>query len=64
MAKTLERKQRGLPVFDFSSGNVGNLPQNQTFFSKVDLTIHQDLPVELKLVAEGIKAGAGRPRGS
>ena len=25
MAETVERKVRGLPTFDFSSGNVGNL---------------------------------------
>lgn len=57
MAKAAERKQKGLPVFDFSSGNVGNLPLNQTFFSKVELRINQGLPTELRVLAEGLKEG-------
>lgn len=57
MAKAVERKQRGLPVFDFSSGNVDNLPLNQTFFNKFELSINQDLPIELRILAEGLKEG-------
>lgn len=57
MAKAVERKQKGLPVFDFSSGNVGNLPLNQTFFNKFELSINQDLPIELRILAEGLKEG-------
>ena len=57
MAKAVERQQKGLPVFDFSSGNVGNLPLNQTFFSKAELRINQGLPIELRVLAEGVKEG-------
>ena len=31
MAKAVERKMKGLPTFDFSSGNVGNLLLRQKF---------------------------------
>lgn len=57
MAKAIERKQKGLPVFDFSSGNVGNLALNQTFFDKFELRINRELPSELKMLAEGLKEG-------
>jgi len=57
MAKAVERQQKGLPVFDFSSGNVGNLPLNQAFFSKVEFAINQNLPKELTVLAEGLKEG-------
>lgn len=57
MAKAVERRQKGLPVFDFSSGNVGNLVLNQTFFENFELRIKEGLPPELKMLAEGLKEG-------
>jgi len=68
MAKAVERKQKGLPVFDFSSGNVGNLPLNSALFSRVEIKINNSLPVELKILAKGLKEGLlssyyPRPRG-
>ena len=68
MAKAVERKQRDLPVFDFSSGNVGNLPLNSALFSRVEIEINDSLPVELKPLAEGLRDGLLRsyypqPRG-
>jgi len=57
MAKAVEREQKGLPVFDFSSGNVGNLPLNQPLFNKIEIQINENLPDELKTVAEGLKEG-------
>lgn len=57
MAKAVERKQKDLPVFDFSSGNVGNLPLNQRLFSKIEIRINDGLPAELKTLAEGLRDG-------
>lgn len=57
MAKAVERTRRGLPVFDFSSGNVGNLALNQTLFSRFELEANKDLPAELRVLAEGLKEG-------
>ena len=57
MAKAVERKQKHLPVFDFSSGNVGNLPLNSALFSRVEIEINDNLPVELKTLAKGLKQG-------
>jgi len=57
MAKAVERKQKSLPVFDFSSGNVGNLALNQNFFSKFELKVNENLPAELKMIAEGLREG-------
>jgi len=57
MAKAVERRQKGLPVFDFSSGNVGNLALNQRFFSDFELKVSGDLPAELRMLAEGLREG-------
>lgn len=57
MAKAVERMQKGLPVFDFSSGNVGNLALNQTFFSKFELRANESLPAELRILAEALEKG-------
>lgn len=57
MAKAAERKQKGLPVFDFSSGNVGALALNQLFFSKLEIRANKDLPFELRGLSEGLKEG-------
>ena len=68
MAKAVERKLRGLQVFDFSSGNIGNLLLNQAIFSRFELRVSDSLPKELKLIAEGLRKGVidsyyPRPRG-
>jgi len=57
MAKAVERKQTGLPVIDFSSGNVGKLALNQVFFDKFELKVNSKLPTELKLLADGLQDG-------
>lgn len=57
MAKAIERKQKGLPVFDFSSGNVGNLALNQELFSIFELKVNRHLPAELRPLAEGLREG-------
>ena len=57
MAKAVKRKQKGLLVYDFSSGNVGNLPLNRALFSRIEIKINDNLPVELKTLAKGLKKG-------
>jgi len=57
MAKAVERKERGLEVFDFSSGNIGNLLVSQTIFGKFELTVNDSVPAELKGIVEGLREG-------
>ncbi|RLI17501.1 hypothetical protein DRO54_11440 [Candidatus Bathyarchaeota archaeon] len=57
MAKAVERKMKGLPTFDFSSGNVGNLLLRQKFFEVFKIEISEFLPKELKQIAEGLREG-------
>lgn len=57
MARALDRKQKGLPVYDFSSGNVGNLPLNLPLFTGFEIEINNKLTVELKTLAEGVADG-------
>ena len=57
MAKAVERKMKGLPTFDFSSGNVGNLLLRQKFFEVFKIEISESLPKELKQIAEGLREG-------
>ena len=57
MAKAVERKMKGLPTFDFSSGNVGNLLLRQKFFEVFKIEINESLPKELKQIAEGLREG-------
>lgn len=57
MAKAIERTQKDLPVFDFSSGNVGNLALNQKFFSKFEIRLNENLPSKLRMLAMGLREG-------
>lgn len=57
MAKATERELKGLPVVDFSSGNVGKLPLNKTLFRKVEIEVDDGLSGGLRLIAEAIKKG-------
>ena len=57
MAKAIERKLRGLQVFDFSSGNIGNLLLNQKLFGKFEIKIEESSPDELRRIADGLKNG-------
>lgn len=57
MVNAAERREKGLPVFDFSSGNVGNLALNQKLFAKLDLEVNDNLPAGLKMVADGLREG-------
>jgi len=57
MAKVIERRLRGLQVFDFSSGNIGNLLLNQQVFGEFEIKGGQSLPKELRQIAEGLREG-------
>jgi len=57
MAKAVERKMEGLPTFDFSSGNVGNLLLRQRLFESFSIEVDKSLPAELRQIAEGLRDG-------
>ncbi|NLE96233.1 MAG: pyridoxal phosphate-dependent aminotransferase [Dehalococcoidia bacterium] len=57
MAKAVQRKEKGLAVFDFSSGNIGNLMVSQHVFSHMDVSVTDDVLPELKPVVEGMRDG-------
>lgn len=57
MAKVAEREDRGLPIIDFTSGNVGKLPQALRLFTKMEIEVNPALPDELHELAAGISAG-------
>jgi len=57
IAKATERELKGLPVVDFSSGNVGKLPLNKRLFKSMEIEVNEDLNEGLRLVASAIKKG-------
>jgi aspartate/methionine/tyrosine aminotransferase len=57
MAKAVDRKDQGLAVFDFSSGNIGNLLVGQTLFDKLDISASDSVAQELVPVVEGLARG-------
>ena len=57
MAKAVQRKDKGLDVYDFSSGNIGNLLVNQPVFSKMDVVVGDSVLPELRPVVEGLRDG-------
>jgi len=57
MAKAVKRKEKGLEVFDFSSGNIGNLLASQAIFKTFDVKTSDSIPPELKGIIEGLREG-------
>ena len=57
MATAVERKMKGLPTFDFSSGNIGNLLLRKKLFEAFNVEINNSLPKELRQIAEGLREG-------
>ena len=57
MAKVAEREDRGLPIIDFTSGNVGKLPHYLRLFSKMEIEVNTTLPDELQELSSSISAG-------
>ncbi len=56
MAPASERKEQGLPVANFASGNVGQLPVDMRFMD-IDITTREELPSELRSLSKAIKRG-------
>jgi len=57
MAKAVQRKDKGLDVFDFSSGNIGNLLVSQSVFSKMEVEVSDDVLPDLRAIVEGLRDG-------
>ncbi len=57
MAKASAREDAGLPVIDFSSGNVGKILASQRLFSRFNLEVDGSLPPPLRLIGEALKNG-------
>ncbi len=57
MAKAVQRKEKGLDVYDFSSGNIGNLMVSQHIFSRMEVTVADTVIPDLRAVAEGLRDG-------
>ncbi len=57
MAKAAERRAKGLPVYNFASGNVGMLPFNIRLFSRFELLPAEGLEEGLSLVASSLAKG-------
>jgi aspartate/methionine/tyrosine aminotransferase len=57
MAKAVQRKDKGLDVFDFSSGNIGNLMAAQPVFSRMEMDVSEDVPADLKAIVLGLRDG-------
>jgi aspartate/methionine/tyrosine aminotransferase len=57
MAKAVQRKDKGLDVYDFSSGNIGNLLVSQPVFSKMDVVVGDSVLPELRSIVEGLRDG-------
>ncbi len=66
MSKAAEKEEKGLPVVNFASGNVGQMPLNLEFM-KMNIDLNDDLPEEIKPLTKAIKRGVKksfeRPRG-
>jgi len=66
MARASKRKEKGLPVSNFASGNVGQMPANYEFMN-IDIQTGDGLPKGLvnlsKAMEQGIKKAFEKPRG-
>jgi len=56
MARASKRKDKGLPVSNFASGNVGQMPANLEFM-EFEIKTGNDLPEELKNLSKAIERG-------
>lgn len=56
MARVSSREEAGLPVYDFSSGNIGRLLMKYEVFSDIDLATGE-MPDEFRPISEAIESG-------
>ena len=57
MVKVAERLDKKLPLYDFSSGNVGRLPSKIKLFKEFKIDINNDVHESLLSIAEGLAEG-------
>jgi len=57
MAKAVQLKEKGVKLFDFSSGSVGNLLFGIPVFTEMTIDVDDQLPPPLKVITEGIRDG-------
>jgi len=57
MAKASQREEKGLPVVDFSSGNVGKIIVNERLFSKFEIEVDEKLSGSLRMIGEALRTG-------
>ncbi len=57
MSKAVQRKEKGLDVCDFSSGNIGNLMVSQHIFSQMEVSVADSVIPDLRTVVEGLRDG-------
>lgn len=66
MSKASKRQEQGLPVSNFASGNVGQMPMNMNFM-KISGELNLDLPQEIqslnRAILRGIKNAFEKPNG-
>ncbi len=57
MAKASERSEKGLPVYNFASGNVGALALNLKLFESFQAPVDATVPEGIRLIAEALRKG-------
>ncbi|MEM3130075.1 MAG: aminotransferase class I/II-fold pyridoxal phosphate-dependent enzyme, partial [Nitrososphaerota archaeon] len=57
MVKVAERLDKKLPLYDFSSGNVGRLPSKIKLFKEFKIDINNEVHESLLSIAEGLVEG-------
>jgi aspartate/methionine/tyrosine aminotransferase len=57
MVKAVKLREKGVRIFDFSSGSVGNLLFEAPIFKKMKIQLNDQLPTPLRLISNGIKSG-------
>ena len=67
MSRVSSREESGLPVYDFSSGNIGRLLMEYKVFSDIDIKTGE-MPEEFRPISDALKSGikkafAGSPDG-
>ncbi len=55
--KADQLREKGVPVFDFGSGNVGNLLFELSILKEIEIELNDELPTPLKIIANGIRSG-------
>lgn len=57
MMKVAQLREKGVRVFDFSSGSVGNLLFELPIFKEIKIELNDKLSDPLKIIADGVKNG-------